>query len=289
MKYYSLFITFLLLCFVNSTNAQKMEAYQLFSAKGKKITFKKGMKKITSNEIILFGEFHNNPISHWLQLEVVKAIFDKEIPLVIGAEMFERDNEIQLQKYLNNELSNKEFSEQVRLWSNYATDYEPLLEFAKEQRIAYVATNIPRRFANKVYKEGGFGALESLNNEEKSWMPPLPIPFDLNLKTYQEMLQMMGGEHANPDIVKAQAIKDASMAYFILENLPEDGIFLHLNGSYHSNFYEGIVWYLNAYNNKRSVLTIATVEQDDINKLDENYKNIADIIICVPSTMTKTY
>ncbi len=289
MKQITLLFTCILLCISTHLHAQKMDAYQLYSNKGKKISFKKALKKITSHELILFGEYHNNPISHWLQLEVAKAIFDKEIPLVIGAEMFERDNEVQLQQYLSGNLSKKEFSEQVRLWSNYATDYEPLLLFAKEKQIPYVSTNIPRRFASKVFKEGGFDALNKLTDEEKSWIAPLPIPFDIGLKTYQEMLQMMGGEHANPDIVKAQAIKDATMAHFTLENLPEQGIFLHLNGSFHSNFYEGIVWYLDAYQNQRSVLTIATVEQDNISKLEEAYLNMADIIICVPSSMTKTY
>lgn len=289
MKNFKFLFSFILLCVSSHLQAQKMEAYQLFSAKGKKISFKKALKQITSREIILFGEYHNNPISHWLQLEVAKAIYDKEIPLVIGAEMFERDHEVELQQYVKAELSKKEFADQVRLWSNYTTDYEPLLLFAKEKQISYVSTNIPRRFASKVFKEGGFDALLQLTDEEKSWIAPLPIPFDISLKTYQEMLQMMGGEHANQDIVKAQAIKDATMAHFIMENLPEQGIFLHLNGSFHSNFYEGIVWYLDAYQNQRSILTIATVEQDHISKLEEAYLNMADIIICVPSSMTKTY
>lgn len=244
---------------------------------------------MTKKEVILFGEFHDNPISHWLQLELAKDIHQKNLPLVIGAEMFERDNEEALQTYLADKLTSKEFNEQVRLWSNYPTDYAPLVLFAKEEGIPYVSTNIPRRFASKVFKEGGFDALANISEEEKSWMAPLPIPFDINLKTYQQMLQMMGGAHANSDIVKAQAIKDASMAHFILQNLPDKGIFLHLNGSFHSNFYEGIVWYLEAYGNDRSVFTIATVEQENIDQLEDEYKEIADLIICVPSTMIKTH
>ena len=282
-------VFFVALLFSSVVLAQKKDAYQMFTAKGKKITYKKAFKKMTKNGVILFGEFHNNPISHWLQLEMAKDIHQQEIGLVIGAEMFERDNEETLQKYLAGKLTSKDFNEDVRLWSNYATDYAPLVLFAKDEGIPYVSTNIPRRFASKVFKEGGFEALESLSDKEKSWMAPLPIPFDINLKTYQQMLQMMGGAHANPDIVKAQAIKDASMAHFILQNLPDEGIFLHLNGSYHSNFYEGIVWYLEAYGNNRSVFTIATVEQENIYQLEDEYKEIADLIICVPSTMTKTY
>lgn len=287
MKYLYFLLSFLFL--TNFSYGQKKDAYQLYNAKAKKVSFKKAFKKMQKSDIILFGEFHNNPIAHWLQYEVTKELNEAGIPLVIGAEMFERDNQESLQQFMNGEITDEEFREKVRLWSNYTTDYEPLLLYAKSQNIPYVATNIPRRYASKVFKEGGFEALEKLTDEEKLWIAPLPVPFDIELPTYKNMLQMMGGEHANPDIVKAQAIKDATMAHFILKHLKESGIFLHLNGSYHSNFYEGIYWYLETYGNTHSIFTIATVEQEDISSLEDEYKGIADLIICIPATMTKTY
>lgn len=268
--------------------AQKKQAYQLFKANGKKTTYKRILKNTAKAEVVLFGEFHNNPISHWLQFELTQDLYQQGIPLSLGAEMFEADNQEALNNYLNGDINAKQFSKEARLWSNYATDYQPIVEFAKEHQIAFTATNIPRRYASKVFKEGGFSALDSLSKQEKSWMPPLPIPFDIELKTYQDMLSMMG-DHATEDIVKAQAIKDATMAYFILKNLKENTLFIHLNGAYHSNYGEGIVWYLNHYQNELNILTITTVEQEHINKLDEMHKDIADFVICVPLTMTKTY
>ena len=41
------------------------------------------------------------------------------------------------------------------------------------------------------------------------------------------------GDHASPDIVKAQAVKDATLAHFILQNYSDGDKFLHINGSYH--------------------------------------------------------
>ena len=268
--------------------AQIKRAYQLYKANGKKTKYKRMLKKAPKADVVLFGEFHNNPISHWLQLELIQDLHQKEIQLSLGAEMFEADNQDALDDYLAGEINSKEFKEKARLWSNYSTDYAPLVDFAKEHNIAFTATNIPRRYASKVYKDGGFKALDSLSNEEKNWMAPLPIPFDIELKTYQEMLKMMG-DHATEDIVKAQAIKDASMAHFILQNIEKDKLFVHFNGSYHSNYYEGIVWYLQTYQEDVEIMTITTVEQDDISKLEEIHKNAADFIICVPITMTKTY
>jgi hypothetical protein len=60
----------------------------------------------------------------------------------------------------------------------------------------------------------GFAALDSLSNEAKQWMAPLPMPYDSTLATYQNILKMMG-DHATPNLVKAQATKDATMAHFI--------------------------------------------------------------------------
>ena len=47
----------------------------------------------------------------------------------------------------------------ARLWNNFKTDYKPLVDFAKDNNLKFIATNIPRRFASLVFK-GGFEVLE---------------------------------------------------------------------------------------------------------------------------------
>ncbi|HUH47706.1 MAG TPA: ChaN family lipoprotein, partial [Arenibacter sp.] len=104
----------------------------------------------------------------------------------------------------------------------------------------------------------------------------------------KKILSMMG-DHGTPELVMAQATKDATMAYFILKNYKRDHLFIHYNGAYHSDFYEGILWYLRRTANDLQYATISTVSQDDVNKLaQENYRK-ADFIICVDSDMTTTY
>ena len=100
---------------------------------------------------------------------------------------------------------------------------------------------------------------------------------------------MVGPGHSSPNLPKAQAIKDATMASFIQANYTEGKLFLHFNGSYHSDFFEGIMWYLKKKNPDMRILTISTVEQDDIGKLSTDNIMAADYIICVPEDMTKTY
>ena len=172
--------------------------------------------------MVLFGEYHNNAISHWLELELTKDIAEKK-PVVLGAEMIEADNQKQLDQYLKGEINQKQLDSTARLWSNHKTDYKPLVDFAKDNNRHFVATNIPRRYASMVSKKG-FEALETLTAEEKSWIAPLPIPYDAELPGYIEMMKMMG-EHASPNMPKAQAIKDATMAYFIEKNRKENAVF----------------------------------------------------------------
>lgn len=288
MKLSVLLFTIVLASISYPSFSQKKPAYQLFNAKGKKTSYKKMLKAAPKAEVVLFGEFHNNPISHWLQLELIKDLQQKNAAMSLGAEMFEADQQAILNLYLAGEIDETQWKKQARLWPNYATDYAPLVDFAKKHQLPFTATNIPRKFASKVFKEGGFAALDSLEALEKSWIAPLPIPFDKELKTYQAMLDMMGA-HATEDIVKAQAIKDATMAHFILQNKEKNKLFVHFNGAYHSNYYEGIYWYLKTYQEEIKIVTIATVEQDDLSTLDKEYLGIADFIICVPTSMTKTY
>ncbi|NRB60326.1 MAG: ChaN family lipoprotein [Winogradskyella sp.] len=280
-----LFLLLPLLVLCNTSLAQK-QAYVIYNSKGKKVSYKKMLKTLKKTDIVLFGELHNNPISHWLQYEVTSDL-NEERDLILGAEMFEADNQIALTKYIKESIEYKELDSLARLWPNYKTDYAPLVDFAKDHNLEFVATNIPRRYANMVYKKD-FAVLDSLTTKEKSWIAPLPIAFDIELPTYQSILKMMG-DHASPLLVKAQAIKDATMAHFILKNYKEDHLFMHYNGAFHSDFYEGILWYLKQERDDLNYTTISTVTQESVDKLLEENLGKADFIICVDENMTTTY
>ena len=56
--------------------AQK-EAYVIFNNKGKEVSYSKLLKEAEKADVILFGEFHDNPIIHWLQLELTNDLYDR--------------------------------------------------------------------------------------------------------------------------------------------------------------------------------------------------------------------
>ncbi len=266
--------------------AQDKPAYVLYNKNGKKVKYSKMLNELSKADILLFGEEHNNPIAHWLQLEVTSDM-EQRRKLVLGAEMFEADNQEALTMYVQGKNTAAGFDSSARLWKNYPTDYAPLVNFAKAHNIVFAATNIPRRYASLVSKQG-FEALDSLSALEKSWIAPLPIPYDPELPGYKMMMEMMKN-HGGTNMPKAQAIKDATMAYFILKNFIPGSLFIHFNGSFHSENYDGIVWYLKNKRPDLSYATITLVSQKNINHLLDENKNKADFIICVDEDMTTTY
>lgn len=285
------FIRFvLLICLFSSFQlpAQEAKTYQLFNQKGKRISYKKLIKEIKKSDVFFFGELHNNTIAHWLQLEVLKALSQEtERPLALGLEMIERDNQDELELYLKDSIDQKGLDSTARLWSNYEKDYKPVVDFAKENDIKVVGTNVPRRYASQIY-HGGFSVLDSLLPEEKSWMAPWPIEYDSTLDGYIKMREMMPG-HGGENLPKAQAIKDATMAYFLLQNRVEAELMVHLNGTYHSDNFEGILWYVNLYKPGLKLLTLKTVTQNQLENLEEDYLQTANFILVVDDDVADSY
>jgi len=271
-------------------------AYRIFNNKGKSSGYKELLKETSSANLVFFGEIHDNSLCHWLELQLAKDLYAaKGSHLVMGAEMFETDNQLLLNEYVTRQIiRKKDFEAEAKLWPNYKTDYAPLVDFARENKIKFVATNIPRRFA-AIVNFNGFEGLDSILANERGLMASLPIPYDSSLNCYQNIARATEGmAHMGMSLAEAQAMKDATMATFILKNTAIDSsIFLHFNGSYHSDNYEGIVWmakqYLRRGNFSPKIITIATVEQKDLDELEKTNEGKADFIIVIPSDMTKTY
>ncbi len=269
-------------------------AYRLFDSKGKEVKYSKMIEEIAGADIIFFGELHNNPIAHWLELEISKDLYTlRKGQIILAAEMFERDDQLIIDEYLSGLYDASKFEPEAKLWKNYKTDYKPLMQFASDSNLYFVASNVPRRYASMVSKNG-FEILDTLSDQAKSYIAPLPIEYDPEVKCYKDMLDMMQrGEdtpaHVNDNLPKAQALKDATMAYSIVENWTEGKLLIHYNGSYHSSNFEGIIWYLNRYRENLKIVTLETVNQKDISTLGKENIGIASYIFAVPNNMTTTY
>ncbi len=91
-------------------------AYLLFDKKGNLSSYEKLLSDANNADIIFFGELHNNPICHWLQLELTKDLYrTKSNQLVLGAEMFESDNQLLLNEYISGKIKRSNYEAEAKL------------------------------------------------------------------------------------------------------------------------------------------------------------------------------
>lgn len=269
-------------------------AYRLYNNSGEQISFETMIDSLGRAEVVFIGENHNCPISHWMELEITKALHghwgDR---LILGEEMMEADNQLILDEYLSGKISYDRFETEARLWPNYSTDYYPVVYYAKDNGIPFVATNVPRRYANAV-NSGGLGVLDNFSEEARSYIAPLPIPFEYDTIAADAkfgIMQMLS--QRTPEemryLAEAQALKDATMGWFIARNMKPDTRFVHINGTMHSNSGDGIIPYLLHYRPGTRIATVTSVREDEIDNLDPAYLDMADFYIVVPVDFPTSY
>ena len=75
-----LFILSIFLC----AEGFSQEAFAFFTQNGKRTSYRKLLRKSKKADIVLFGEYHNNPIAHWLEVKLTKDLLGKR-SLILGA------------------------------------------------------------------------------------------------------------------------------------------------------------------------------------------------------------
>ena len=140
--------------------------------------------------------------------------------------------------------------------------------------------------------EMGMDALKKLSQEALALIgPDLETYFDPAVKAYAEMAEMMGAHVPENmlNIQTAQASKDATMAHFSLKNFNPGDLLFHFEGSYHSNYNQGIIWWINKIQPGLNIKSITTVMQSEWDEMTDVEKaDIAEYIIVVADNMTQT-
>ena len=260
--------------------------YRLYDGGGKEIEYQEMLDRCVRADVILFGEIHDHPLVHRLQLELTRDLVEiKKGDLALGAEMLEADNQLIVDEYLAGLIDHEHLVREAKVWDNYDSDYRPLVDVAKEHGLRFIATNCPRRYAALVAREG-MKALERLSDVARRSIAPLPIALDLSTPGYRKVREigMAHGAQDTQNFVAAQAVKDATMAYFILKNRGPKQLFLHYNGDYHSKNCGGICWYLKQYDPEITVRSISSVSRATP-AFDDACKGLADIVLVVPADL----
>jgi len=198
-------------------------------------------------DVVFFGEQHDDAGTHRLQYALLDALAGRRDLVVLSLEMFERDVQPALDDYLAGRISEEEFLASARPWSNYATDYRPLVELARERGWPVVAANVPRRYAAMV-AAGGLDTLRVVPEAEREAYIARDIecPRDAYHDRFLEAMGVHpGAGHASDAVERyylAQCLKDETMAESIVaarERWPA-ALIVHVTGAFHSDFGHGI-------------------------------------------------
>ena len=201
-------------------------------------------------DVVLLGEQHDDANTHRLETAVLEGLARRRVPVTLSLEMFERDVQPTLDTYVSGTSVEDEFLKGARPWPRYATDYRPLVEFAKSQRWPIVAANVPRRIASDIARAGR-PAVDSLSAADRRLAAnDLQCPLD---GYFDRFAEQMGG-HANgrsgaaddsstERYYWAQCVKDETMAESIAAAFAKQegrpGVIVHVTGAFHSDFGAG--------------------------------------------------
>jgi uncharacterized iron-regulated protein len=270
----------------------KSEHYKIYDTKANKvINLEEIVNLLSEKDVIFFGEEHNDPTGHQLEVELLKLLHLKiGKNLALSLEMFETDVQLVLNEYLDNHIREKNFLKEARSWNNYA-DYRPMIEYSRENQIPVIAANVPNRYVNIVTRKGLTG-LDSLNKTAKKWLPPLPID-TIAGKYYDNFMKSMGG-HIVPGmkIYQAQNLWDSGMAWSIFKYLKKnrgDKIF-HITGRFHSDEKLGTVARLMKHKPSLNIANISCFSHSSFNSPEwKKFMNLGDYIIITNPELKRTY
>jgi uncharacterized iron-regulated protein len=247
-------------------------------------------RRLGDLDVAFFGEFHDNAGSHEAQRDLLALVASQNRPVVLGFEMFERDVQPIIDEYLRGTIDEDAFLRSARPWPNYGTDYRPLLELARAHRWPVLATNLPRRLAASIGRQG-LAAREHFGAGEDGFIAAtVECPLDDYWVRFVETLT--GEEDADgstahttvdpklQNFFQAQCARDSTMAEALAPHVDEGTLVLHLNGGFHTDFRLGIVDRLLLRRPEARIGVITTVQVEDMRgaELEEDLER-ADFLI----------
>jgi len=195
------------------------------------------------SDVVFVGEQHDDPETHALELRLFEEVARRwRGSTVLAMEMFERDQQAELDRYLAGSISAADLAARVKLWGNYETDYRPMVDHAKAHRIPVVGSNAPARHVRQVGR-AGLPALANLSAAERAEVAAVvqaPVG-DAYWERFKATMSGMGGSHGMDGegmlrrVYEAQCLRDDTMAESIERALTPGRKVLHVNGSFHSD------------------------------------------------------
>ncbi len=203
------------------------------------------VERIADRRVIYVGETHDRYEHHRVQLEIIRQLHTRGLPLTIALEFFQQPYQPWLDRWVAGEIDEAEMLRRTEYFQRWRFDYRlyrPILRFAREQRIPLVALNVPREVTEAVSRKG----FEGLDASQRRWVPNSVDTSDMD---YRQRLEEVFSQHpararkkAFQHFYEAQLLWDEGMAARLADYLrkhPKRTVVV-LAGSGHVAFRRGI-------------------------------------------------
>lgn len=260
----------------------------------KTVSFESFLTDVSQADALFLGESHTDETTHRFQLAIYQRLLaSKKKPVVLALEMFERDDQAELDQYLAGKIDESAFLKSTRPWSNYREAYRPLIEAAKQTGSVVIASNFPATIRRRIMMEGE-GVLQSLSEAEQQLVPQQFHPnspaywqrVDNAVRGHQGM--MASDEGDDQRLYSTQSLWDNAMGEACadaLDKYPESMV-LHLNGGFHSAYWDGTVRQLQLRKPTAKIKTVAIVSAVNPDTMELRGVPIADYVVYVEDLAT---
>jgi uncharacterized iron-regulated protein len=246
--------------------------------------FESMLADLARADAVFVGEQHDDANTHRLELAIVEGLTRRGVSVVVAFATFERDVQSQVEGYAAGRITEEQFLKDSRPWPRYASDYRPLIEFARAHHLPIVASNVPRRIASDVSKNG-MPAIEKLGSDDRAFAAR-EVQCPTSGDYYQRFGEAMGGhEGANANFYFAQCVKDETMGESVATAFQKNATgrvtIVHVNGAFHSDFGEGTADSARRRMPGRRIAVVSMLPVDDLDTAkpdDDDFKR-ADYLV----------
>ena len=223
-----------------STEAQLYEG-QNFGRLDKTLTMDQITNKVHAGDILIIGEVHGVPQIQAKQLELLQALKNKGLQLSIGFEFLNHTDQISINDYRKNLISEDDFKKVIRWGSGFDfKNYKDQILFpdGSKQELS-VGLNIPNTISKQIAATG----YDSLSLDQKIL---LPLDFTTGNINYKKRFILAAGPHLPSDKIdnyfQAQSAWDESMAYQTVQHVYQNKsqIFVIIVGEFHVQYGGGL-------------------------------------------------
>ncbi|HEY7745575.1 MAG TPA: ChaN family lipoprotein [Desulfuromonadales bacterium] len=215
-------------------HAASAHAHTLRLADGTYVGFAELIEELKRVRLVFMGEMHDNEGHHRAQLQVIRALKEAGVQVVVGLEMIRRENQTTLDLWVAGKMSEENFLKVFRQnWSMWPV-YRDIFHYARQEKVPLLGLNLSREITQQVARNG----FASLSPRQLGELPAVRCDVDAR---YQDFIRRSLGGHAHNGaqflhFCEAQMLWDSVMAQTLLDYLARhpDAVIVVLAGSGHA-------------------------------------------------------